>query len=182
MSLHNSCAGNKPVITGGWGSGQAGRGGQGREGRAGLPASSGFGVSPPVRSLYSLCKRELLHSWKLGSTSKGRPACRACAPRPASQNPDTPNQEHPLLGRDGETQGTAAGEAPLGNPLRHRPNRIIRHPPGPSPLCGRPPCLSLPTYHPVGTAGTPGSGRDTRPATQQPAGPRRASPLVSGRA
>lgn len=156
MSLHNSCAGNKPVITGGWGSGQAGRGG-----RADLPASSGFGVSPPLfppplRCFYSLCKRELLHSWKLGSTSKGRPACPACAPRPASQNPSTPNQEHPLLGRRGETEAQRPGR-----PRWETPTLCDI---GPTELSATPLgwVTTLPQFTHLPPRGTPGSGRDTR--------------------
>lgn len=198
MSLHNSCTGNKPVITGGWGSGQAGREGRrgGQAGRAGLPASSGFGVSPPPCSLCSLCKRELLHSWKLGYTSKGRAACAACAPHPAKKAltppaPSTPSREPPLLRWDGETEAQRPG-GPVGKPAR--PFATSAQPNYPPPSSSVVPTLRAiactrqrrpASVYPLTTpreTGRRAPARDTRPATRQPALPRLASPLVSGRA
>lgn len=180
MSLHNSCAGNKPVITGGWGSGQAGRGARaGEGGQSRLPAPllgfrPHFLPRPPrLRCLNSLCKRELLHSWKLGSTSKGRsPPCLPKKPR------------HPKPGARvaWPGMGKPRHSGPVGKP---RPLCDI----GPTELsatlpgCPRSPGALPASIYPLTTPGeTPGTGRDTRPATRQPAGPRRASPLVSGRA
>lgn len=168
MSLHNSCAGNKPVITGGWGSGQAGRGGEG--GQTCLPAPVlGFHPPrppppfPPLRCLYSLCKRELLHSWKLGSTSKGRPACAPsppCLPKP--QTPQTRSTR--CLAGVGKPSSSGCGAAPLGNPLRHRPNRIIRHPPGARPRSAGDRPASV---YPLTTPGEPGR---RAPAERHPPG------------
>lgn len=165
MSLHNSCAGNKPVITGGWGSGQAGRGGEG--GQTCLPApvlgfhppSPPSPLSPPPLPLFIMQTR-IASLLEVGLHFKGAPCLRSLPALPP-KTPNTPNQEHPLLGRRGETELQRLWGSPVGKPFATsaQPN----YPPpswGSSPLCGRPPCLSLPTYHPWG-AGTPGTGRET---------------------
>lgn len=118
---------------------------------------------------------------EVGLHFKGAPCLRSL-PRPASQNPNTPKPGAPVAwaGRGETEEQRLVGAAPLGNPLRHHPNRIIRHPEL-SPHCFLQedhPCLSLPTYHLTGARGHRGT-RATHPATQQPAGPRRASPHPS---
>lgn len=134
MALHNSCAGNKPVITGGWGSGQAGRRGEG--GQTCLPAPV-LGFHPPLPQSpppffplpLFIMQTRIASLLEVGLHFKGAPCLRSL-PRPASQNPNTPKPGAPVAwaGRGETEEQRLVGAAPLGNPLRHHPNRIIRHP------------------------------------------------------
>lgn len=177
MSLHNSCAGNKPVITGGWGSGQAGRGGQGGEGgQTCLPAPVlGFRPPsppphPPAPLHLFIMQTRIASLLEVGLHFKGAPClpclrCPPCLPKPQHPKPGAPVAWPGWGNRGAAAAGQPRWETPALCDIG--PTELSATLLGCPRSAGDHPASVYPLTTPRG-AGTPGTGRDTRPATQQP--------------
>lgn len=166
MSLHNSCTGNKPVITGQWRSGLGGRDAPGCQ--VGV-----WGFASPLLPLFIMQTR-IASLLEVGLHFKGAqlPPLPTVARGSRTPNPNSTPQP-PLCAARKLRHGTGGHPCtPLGNqpvpPLRHGPTEL------PTTSCWvcraqgggelQPPCLSFPTYHPAGRRDAGDAG--TRPATR----------------